>query len=153
MHALQCLAITGYHTPQCEPQRRSGNAQTRTTTHYQHRARYAWQALLQSKVKFDPHVFRFAKINYAELAYELRVWPFVYNTRRAWVRVTPRALSSIFAKRKTWVSPKTHTEFIFSQEIRSELKRAKTPKMSKTRFLSFFGSSRAIRTCTTRIYV
>ena len=45
---LQCLAITGYHTPQCAPQRQSGNAQTQRTTHYQHRARYAWQALQQS---------------------------------------------------------------------------------------------------------
>ena len=53
---LQCFAITGYHTPQCAPQRQSGNAQTQRTTHYQHRARYAWQALQQSKVKFDPQI-------------------------------------------------------------------------------------------------
>ena len=87
MHSTMCAAITGYHTPQCAPQRRSDNAHTQRTTHYQHRARYAWQALQQSTVKFDPQRFGFGKINYAELAYELRVWPFVLYTKRPWVRV------------------------------------------------------------------
>ena len=52
-----------------------------------HRARYAWQALQQSTVKFDPQRFGCAFQNYAELAYELRVWPFVHSTKRVWVRV------------------------------------------------------------------
>ena len=117
MHALQCLAITGYHTPQCEPQRRSGNAQTQTTTHYQHRARKAWQALLQSKVQFDSQRFGFAFQNDAELAYGLGVYD-VYHKKSMGTGKNARAFV-LKREAKNLAVSQTRTEFMFSSEVPS----------------------------------
>ena len=83
------FGIGDFSTGICEPQRRSDNAHTERITHYQHRAHYAWQALQQSKVQFDPQHFGCAFQTYAEAVHVcgLRVWPFVVTTGGVWVRV------------------------------------------------------------------
>ena len=66
----------------------SGGALRRPQASHVHTA-----ALHGPVAAFDPQVFGFANQNYKGVVHGLRVWSFVYNTRRVWRVASTRALS------------------------------------------------------------
>ena len=86
--------MLGYHWLSYSTMRATAAVRQRThTENYSLPAQSTQRMAGITAVKFDPQVFRFAKKNYAEFAYGLRLWSVLVTKIRVWVRVKARALS------------------------------------------------------------